>query len=54
MIHGIFSVRDAATETYNTSFTAPTNKAAMRTFGDLAKNQDTNVNLIVVMILGGS
>lgn len=44
MNHGIFSVRDAATETYNTTFTAPTNQAAMRQFQDLSLDTNTNVN----------
>jgi len=44
MKHGLFSVRDSATETYNVTFTAPTNAAAMRQFGDLANDQSTNVN----------
>jgi hypothetical protein len=43
MIHGLFSVRDAATETYNITFTAPTNAAAIRQFGDLAQDTNTNV-----------
>jgi len=43
MKHGIFSVRDSATKTYNVTFTAPTNAAAMRQFGDLAKDENTNV-----------
>jgi len=44
MKHGLFSVRDQATETYNVTFTAPTNAAAMRQFGDLAQDENTNVH----------
>jgi len=44
MKHGLYSVRDAATETYNNTFTAPTNAAAMRQFSELAQDENTNVN----------
>jgi len=44
MKHGLYSVRDAATETYNNIFVAPTNGAAIRQFGDLAQDEQTNVS----------
>ena len=44
MKFGIYSVRDTATGTYNAPFIAQTNAQAMRQFGDLAQEQNTNVN----------
>lgn len=43
MKSGLFSVRDSATQVYQNIFQAPTNQSAMRSFGDLALDPDTNV-----------
>lgn len=40
---GLFSVRDSATQVYQNIFQAHTNEAAIRSFGDLARDETTNV-----------
>lgn len=44
MNSGLYSVRDSATGVYQNIFQSPTNEAAMRDFGDLARDETTSVN----------
>ena len=44
MTFGVFSIYDAATLVYSAPFVSQTNESAMRTFGDAAKDNQTNIN----------
>jgi len=44
MKQAVYSIKDNALGAYAAPFTQPNNQIAMRAFGDLANNPETNIN----------